>query len=79
MPKVGSGKIQSDDSENTAFGLPEKVADHKPGVEHEVAKQEVEQGKTHRLRPSEERDIPKESLAARIVRTRKGDGDHGAV
>lgn len=72
MADMSSKRIKGGDEENSAFGLPAKIADHKAGFEREVAKQEVETGKHRRLRPSEGKDVPKESLAARIRKSRKG-------
>jgi hypothetical protein len=68
-----SERTKVNDEKNTAFGFPEKLADQKSGFERETAKQEVETGKDHRLRPIEEKDIPREPLAARIGKIRKGD------
>jgi hypothetical protein len=64
-------KIKGADEENTAFGLPAKAVDHKSGFDDEVAKQEVETGNNLRLRPREKKDVPQESLAARIGKIRK--------
>jgi hypothetical protein len=73
MANMPSKRIQAGDEENTAFGLPTKVMDHKSGFDRGqgVAKQEAETGKNRRRRPSEEKDIPQESLAARIDKIRK--------
>jgi hypothetical protein len=59
------------DSEDTAFGFPVNVADHKPGIEHEEPKREAEPGH-HRFRCSEKKPIPQTSLASRIGKARKG-------
>jgi hypothetical protein len=56
---------------DTAFGLPANALDRKPGLNLEVAKQEAETGKDLRRRPREKKDIPQESLAARIAKSRK--------
>jgi hypothetical protein len=64
-------RMEETDEEDTAFGLPANVVDQKPGLDLEVAKQEVGTGRDRRLRPREEKDIPQESLAARIGKIRK--------
>lgn len=71
MANMSPKRIQRDDEENTGFGLPAKVADHKSGFDRSVAKKEAETGKNRRRRPSEEKDIPRESLATRVARHRK--------
>jgi hypothetical protein len=78
MSNMPSKRIKGGDEENADFGLPENVADHKSGFDREVANQEVETGNDRRRRPREEKDVPQESLAARIAKIRKGDGDHGS-
>jgi hypothetical protein len=72
MADIRSKRIKGGDEENSGFGLPARIADHRAGFEHKVAKQEVETGKNRRLRPSKEKEVPKESLAARIRKSRKG-------
>jgi hypothetical protein len=79
MANMRSKRIKGGDEENTEFGLPEKVADHKSGFDREVAKQEVETDNNRRRRPSEEKNIPQEALSTRIAKIRKGDGDHGSI
>jgi hypothetical protein len=71
MANINSKRIKGGDEENTAFGLPAKVVDHKSGFDRGVAEQEAETGKNRRRRPSEEKDIPQEALAARIGKARK--------
>ena len=58
--------MEGADEGNTAFGLPVKVVDHKSGFDGEVAEQGAEMGKNLRRRPSEKKNIPQETLAARI-------------
>ncbi len=60
------------DEENTAFGRSAKLAEHKSGFDRKVVKQGAETGKHPRRRPSAEKDIPQESLAARIAKRQKG-------
>jgi len=72
MANMSSKNIKGSDEENTSFGVPEKVVDLKAGFQREVAKQEGETHSDQRRRPSEEKDIPQESLAARIGKMRKG-------
>ena len=64
-------RIKGADEENTAFGFQAKAVDQKSGFDGEVAKQEYEMGNDHRLQPSEKKDIPQESLAARIGKNLK--------
>jgi hypothetical protein len=68
---MDSKRIKGADEENTAFGLPAKALDEKSGFKGEVAKEEVQTGNDRRLRPSEKKDIPQESLASRIDKIRK--------
>lgn len=72
MASLRSKRKEGGDEENTAFGLPEKVVDHKPGFDLQVPKHEAEMGNNRRFRPSEEKDIPQQSLAERIGKNRKG-------
>jgi hypothetical protein len=65
-------RTEGGDEENTAFGLPGQVADHKPGFDSAVPKQEAETGNNRRFRPSAKKDIPQQSLAARIGKKQKG-------
>jgi hypothetical protein len=60
------------DAENTGFGFPEHLADHKPGFDHRGSEAETETGDSHRFRRSGKKGIPQESLAARIGKLRKG-------
>jgi hypothetical protein len=64
-------RMEEADEEDTAFRLPATVVDQKPGLDLEVAKQEAETGKDLRRRPIEKKDIPQESLAARIAKSGK--------
>ena len=72
MANIPSKGSKGGDEENTAFGLQTKVVDHKSGFDRAVVTQEAETGKNHRRRPSEEKDIPQEALAARIAKIQKG-------
>lgn len=63
-----SKRSRGDDEGNADFGLPAKVVDLKPGFDSEVVERGVETGTDRRLRPREEKDIPKETLAARIAK-----------
>jgi hypothetical protein len=66
------GSTRTGDAENTGFGFPENVADHKPGFDHGGAEREIDAGdNSHRFRRSEKRDIPQESLASRIGKLKK--------
>jgi hypothetical protein len=64
-------KVETGDAENTGFGLPKYVADHKPGFDHGGPRQRIESGDDHRFRRSEKKDVPHESLAARIRKPKK--------
>lgn len=75
MFPLGMAKRQTrdtSDAENTAFGLPEYLADHKPGFDHEGPKREIETGDNHRFRRSQKKDVPQKSLADRIGKSKKG-------
>ena len=72
MKNMRSKRTKGGDEENTAFELPGKVADHKSGFDRKVAKEAAETGNNRRRRPSEEKDVPQESLAARIAKVQKG-------
>jgi hypothetical protein len=68
-----SERSKADDEKNTDFGFQRKVMERKSGFNREPAKQEAEKGEDGWLSPSEEKDIPQESLAARIGKTQKGE------
>ncbi len=70
MDNMPSGRMARGDEENTAFGLPARFRERKPGYVREAAAYEERAGE-HRRRPSEDSDIPQESLAARIAKRRK--------
>ena len=77
MKNMRLESINVGDEENTTFGLPKKVTDQKSGfdrsgLDSEAAKQEVETSKDRRRRPRKEKDIPQESLAARIGKNEGG-------
>ena len=61
-----SRKMKTGDAGNTGFGFREHVVHHKPGFEHQSLKRELETGGNHRFRPSEQKDVPRESLSDRI-------------
>jgi hypothetical protein len=71
MMNMRSEMTKGGDEENTDFGLPAKTVDQKSGFDRGV-EQQVETDDNPRLRPSEEKDIPQESLAARIAKIQKG-------
>jgi hypothetical protein len=80
VARIHAARTEPSDEENTAFGLPEQVADQKPGFDREVAYQageEGEPGKNDRFRSSEERAIPQEPLAARIAARLAQSGKEG--
>ncbi len=61
------------DAENTDFGFRENVVHHKPGFDYGGPKREPEAAGNHRFRRSERKDIPQESLARRIAKSKKGE------
>jgi len=72
MADILSKRIKAGDEENVAFEISAKTADHKAGFVREGGNREVETGRHRRLRPREEKEVPKESLAARIRKRREG-------
>jgi hypothetical protein len=68
---LGMADTERGDAANRAFGLPVYLVDHKPGLDHQVSKQEVEDGDNHRFRRSDKKEIPRESLASRIGKPKK--------
>ena len=73
-----STRTKGADEENTAFGLPVKVVDHKSGFDGEVAKQEVEAGKNRRLRPREKKGRSARNACRESVRYGTRDSDYGS-
>lgn len=65
-------RTKDGDGENTGFGFRENVVKHKPGFEAGSQEREPESAGNHQLRPSPQKDIPKETLAARIAKSTKG-------
>jgi hypothetical protein len=63
---------KTSDADNTGFAIRENVVKHKPGFELEGQAAEVEAAGNHRFRRSEQKDIPRLSLAERIAKTTKG-------
>ena len=66
-------RTKAGDAENTGFGFREKIVKHKPGFEPGSQEREPEAAGNHRFRPSPQKDIPKETLAARIAKSAKGE------
>ena len=64
---------QRGDEDNTAFGLPKRSVERKPGYARNVAEREDEAA-GHRRRPSDDQDIPREPLAERIAKNRQEGG-----
>jgi hypothetical protein len=64
-------RTERGDAANRTFGLPVYLVDHKPGLDHQASKQEVERGDNHRFRRSDKKDIPRESLASRIGKPKR--------
>ena len=67
MASVYAERAQPGDEDNTAFGLPERLQQRKPGYVRAIAPAEGEPG-DERRRPSDGKDIPQESLAARMAK-----------
>lgn len=73
MTSTYSRRSERGDEDNTAFGLPERSLERKPGYNRNVTEREDEAA-GHRRRPSEDQDIPQEPLADRIARNRQEGG-----
>ena len=73
MASMYSRRPERGDEDNTAFGLPERSLERKPGYTRNVTEREDEAA-GHRRRPSDEKDIPQEPLAERIARNRRDGG-----
>jgi hypothetical protein len=73
MASTRSPRSDRSDEDNTAFGLPERSMDRKPGyARNETERDDETTG--HRRRPSADQDIPQEPLAERIARNRQQGG-----
>jgi hypothetical protein len=76
---MASKQTKSGDSENAGdagnkgFVVRQSIANHRPGFDHEGQKRELETGGNHSFRRSEQKDVPRETLADRIGKSRKGD------
>jgi hypothetical protein len=69
-----SKKLESGDERNASFGIPAKVAEHKPGFDVSVAK-DVEhklRGKSIRRQPKDPNSIPQTPLSQRLREPKKG-------
>lgn len=65
-------RTKAEDEKNTGFNFRDDVARHKPGFEPASQEREPDDSGNHRFRRSEEKDVPKESLAARIAKSTRG-------
>jgi hypothetical protein len=65
-------KLENSDERNAGFGAPLRVVDHKPGFEVAQPEQHVDDGKDHRRRPKDAKEIPQTPLAKRIRRATRG-------
>jgi hypothetical protein len=63
--------IEGADEENTSFGLPAKMLDRKSGFGSKVAPQEVNTDKDRVFSPHTKREVPRESLAVRLGKSKK--------
>jgi hypothetical protein len=61
------------DADNTAFGIPDRSMQRKPGYVKSVTEPR-EEATDRRRRPSDDQDIPREPLAERIARYRQEGG-----
>jgi len=64
-------RTKGSDDGNTHFTFRKNITQHKPGFEKAVAERETEAG-NHRFKASDEKHVPKESLAARLAKSAKG-------
>ncbi|HEV2527118.1 MAG TPA: hypothetical protein VGT61_01515 [Thermomicrobiales bacterium] len=62
------------DDENTSFGLPVRALERKAGTSPAPADRQ-DDGSNYRRRPRDSADIPQETLAERIARTRQEGGN----
>lgn len=65
-------RTRDSDAENTNFTFRKNVILHKPGFEKPAAVSAAEGGGNHRFRARDEKDVPKESLAARLAKQTTG-------
>ena len=72
MSMVKKQRMDLGDAENTAFGIPEILQDHKPGYDDGDSKRKVGVGGDHRFKRSDKKAVPQESLAVRIGKSKKG-------
>jgi hypothetical protein len=68
-----SKRTIASDAENTGFGFRKNVAQHKPGFDQGSPEREPEADGNHRFRRSEEKDVPRRSLADRLGKPAKGE------
>jgi hypothetical protein len=69
------GGTDESDDRNGAFGLPERLVDHKPGVEPGGGPRTAdsdERGGDNRFHPAPNKQVPQGSLASRIRKPGKG-------
>lgn len=67
--RTGAGE-NAGDVGNKGFGVRDNIAHHKPGFEYEDQKRELDTEGNHAFRPSEQKDIPKGTLADRIHKSK---------
>lgn len=68
---IRSVNIKGADEENTSFGLPAKILDRKSGFESKVTTQEVNADKDRVFSRHTKKEVPRESLAVRLGKSRK--------
>jgi hypothetical protein len=63
-----SSNTPNGDERNAGFGAPERVVDHKPGFEVAAVEHHAEDGKDHRRRAVDPKEVPQTPLARRLNR-----------
>jgi len=64
-------RTKDGDAGNTGFSFRKDVVHHKPGFEKAAAHGDAEAGGNHRFRARDEKDVPKESLASRLGKSKR--------
>ena len=67
-----SQRTRDSDTGNAGFSFRNDVVHHKPGFEKAATHADAEARGNHRFRARDEKDVPKESLAARLAKSAKG-------
>jgi hypothetical protein len=67
-----SKTTRDSDDANDAFGISKNVARHKPGLDL-ASEVKDDSTRNHRFQRSDQKDIPRATLAERIAKSTKGD------